>query len=44
MAELRKELIQIINLSVEKAIDESKSTISAIVAEYSQQREVGERS
>lgn len=43
MATLRVELIEIINTAVNNSIDVSKKTLSAILAEYSQKKEVGER-
>lgn len=43
LAELRVQLIDIINKSVNDSIDESKRSVQNIVAEHSQKREVGER-
>lgn len=43
MAELRVELIEIINTAVNDSIDESKKTVKNIVAEYSQKKEQGEK-
>lgn len=43
MAELRVDLIEIINIAVNDSIEVSKKTVRNIVAEYSQKKEQGER-
>ena len=43
MAELRIDLIEIINTAVNDSIEESKKTVRHMIAEYSQKKEVGER-
>lgn len=44
MAEMRKQLIELLNKGVIESVEESKLAIDSIVDEYSSQREVGERS
>lgn len=43
MADMRVEMVDIINTSVNDSIEESKKTVRNIVAEYSQKKEQGER-
>jgi antitoxin component of MazEF toxin-antitoxin module len=43
MADLRTELITIVNEAVDSSIAASKKTVESIVAEYSQKKDVGER-
>lgn len=43
IAEIRGELVEIINIAVNDAIEESKKSIKNIVAEYSDKKGVGER-
>lgn len=43
VAEIRKELIEEINIAVDKSIDESKKNIKNLMNEYSEKKGVGER-
>lgn len=43
VAQIRGELIEIINIAVNNSVDESKKSIVNIVAEYSERKGVGER-
>lgn len=43
LAELRGQLTDIINIAINKSVDNSKKTIDNIIFEYSEKKEVGER-
>jgi hypothetical protein len=43
VAEIKKELIEEINLATDRALDETKKNLRNLISEFSQQKEVGER-